>query len=118
MLAKLAELTGRPGPDPTLVRLTPLALRALNRMLRAEGADAPILGELATAPLDVLCAQAIRANGGIAGALTAAWLVERDETAAETLTAEEMCLGMTDHLAAMDELGARRTIRSGFTWST
>ncbi|MEU4246178.1 hypothetical protein AB0F15_02085 [Amycolatopsis sp. NPDC026612] len=165
-LAKIAELTGHPEPDPTLVSLTPLALWALNRMLRDEGADAPIAGELAMAPLETLCAhvadaspeiaeaevaawvahrsaadaaaeaadflreaagptqrlfallalgeagdagfadaRTVREEGGIAGAVMAAWLVERGETAAETLTADEMCLGMTDHLAAMDELG-------------
>ncbi|WP_410606959.1 hypothetical protein [Amycolatopsis sp. lyj-109] len=165
-LVKISELTGRPEPDPTLVSLTPLALWALNRMLRAEGADAPIVGELAGAPLETVCAhiadaspeiaeaevaawvahrspadaaaeaadflreaegpaqrlfallalgetgdagfavgRTVREEGGIAGAVTAAWLVERGETTAETLTADEMCLGMTDHLAAMDELG-------------
>ncbi|MGW3962237.1 hypothetical protein ACWED2_20625 [Amycolatopsis sp. NPDC005003] len=166
-LAEISELTGRPAPDPTLVRLTPLGLWTLNRMLRAEGVDAPVVGELATATLDILCAhvadaspeiaqaevaawaahrspagaaadaadfiretdepalrlfgllalgecgdaglaaaRTLRERGGIAGAVTAAWLVERGDTAAETLTEEEMCLGMTDHLAAMDELGA------------
>ncbi|MGW5740130.1 hypothetical protein [Amycolatopsis sp. NPDC003861] len=165
-LAEISELTGRPEPDATLVSLTPLALWTLNRMLRDEGADAPILGELATAPLEVLCAhvadaspeiaeaevaawvahrspadaaaeaadflqeaespaqrlfallalgetgdaglavgRTVREKGGIPGAVTAAWLVERGETTAETLTAGEMCLGMTDHWAAMDELG-------------
>ncbi|MEV5714354.1 hypothetical protein AB0L41_10665 [Amycolatopsis mediterranei] len=165
-LAKLAELTGRPEPDPTLIRLTPLALWALNRMLREEGAEAPVVGELAPAPLETLCvhlaesspeithtelaawvahrspadaateaaeflrsaespaqrlfallalgmagepglaaARTVRGEGGIAGAITAAWLAERDEIVTEALTAEEMCVGMTDHLAAMNELG-------------
>nr|AAS07751.1 hypothetical protein [Amycolatopsis mediterranei S699] len=165
-LAKIAELTGRPEPDPTLVSLTPLALWALNRMLRDEGADAPVVGELATAPLETLCAhvadappeiaeaevaawvahrspadaaaeavdflreaegpaqrlfalltlgaagdagvadaRTVREEGGIAGAVMAAWLAERSETTAESLTSEELCLSMTDHLAAMDELG-------------
>ncbi|MER6793752.1 hypothetical protein ABT262_17615, partial [Amycolatopsis mediterranei] len=44
-------------------------------------------------------------EGGIAGAVMAAWLAERSETTAESLTSEELCLSMTDHLAAMDELG-------------
>ncbi|SEB30075.1 hypothetical protein SAMN04489727_0259 [Amycolatopsis tolypomycina] len=165
-LAKIAEAVGRPGPDPTLVRLTPLAFWALNRMLRAEGVDAPVIGELAAAPFETLAdhlteaspevaeaelaawlahrspadaateaagflreaespaqrllallaleatgavgvaaARTVREEGGIAGAVTAAWLVERGEIAAGTLTADEMSLGMTDHLAAMDDFG-------------
>jgi hypothetical protein len=148
------------------VSLTPLALWALNRMLRDEGADAPIVGELAPGPLETLCvhlaesapevadaelaawvahrspadaaaeaaeflrgaegpaqrlfallalgmtgqpgsaaARTVRGEGGIAGAVAAGWLAERDETVAEALTAEEMCVGMTDHLAAMNALG-------------
>ncbi|WP_187414623.1 hypothetical protein [Nonomuraea sp. PA05] len=38
------------GPDLLLARLTPLALRCLREHLLAEGRDAPLIGELATAP--------------------------------------------------------------------
>ncbi|WP_206791050.1 hypothetical protein [Amycolatopsis sp. MtRt-6] len=165
-LAEIAEAVGRPDPDPALVRLTPLAFWALNRMLRAKGVDAPVVGELATAPFETLAdhlteaspkiaeaelaawiarrspadaaaeaaeflpaaespaqrlmallvldatgdagvaaARTVREEGGIAGAVTAAWLAERDESVAGSLTAGEMSLGMTDHLAAMDDHG-------------
>ncbi|PRX52628.1 hypothetical protein B0I32_13125 [Nonomuraea fuscirosea] len=38
-------------PDLPLVRLTPLGVRGVRERLLAEGRDAPLLGELATAPL-------------------------------------------------------------------
>jgi hypothetical protein len=165
-LAKLAELTGKRRPDPTLVSFTPIALWAMNRMLRDAKVAAPVVGEMAGETLDKLCAhvataspevadaelrawvthrspaaasdqaadflrrtespagrmfalqalgatgelgveaaRAIRAEGGVPGAVTAAWLVERGVTDAGTLTAEEVTTGMTDHLAAMEELG-------------
>nr|AXL06211.1 hypothetical protein [uncultured bacterium] len=165
-LAEIAELPGHADPDPTLVRLSPLGLWATNRRLRAEGVDAPVVGELAAGPLETLgahlaeanadvvdaeltawanlrspadtaaeaagflrraespaqrlfallalgkagdagiaAARAVRDEGGIAGAVTATWLVERGEADAGTLTVAEMRLGTTDHFAAMDELG-------------
>jgi hypothetical protein len=47
----------------------------------------------------------IRAEGGIAGAATAVWLVERGEVAPETITPDEMSLGFADHFAALHEQG-------------
>ncbi|MEV0350639.1 hypothetical protein AB0H88_33060 [Nonomuraea sp. NPDC050680] len=44
LLARLAE------PDLLLARLTPLGLRATRERLLADGRDAPLIGELATAP--------------------------------------------------------------------
>lgn len=165
-LAEIAELTGVTAPDPTLFRLTPIALWATNRMLRAEGTDAPVVGELARETLDKVCAHLgvsppeiaeaemtawvahrepsaaadeaadflrrtdapanrlfallalgrtgepgvtaaarVRSDGGIPGAVTAVWLVERDKVAPETITPEEMALGFTDHFAALHDQG-------------
>jgi hypothetical protein len=165
-LAKLAEITGVRDPEPTFVRYMPIALWAMNRLLRDEGVTAPVVGELAGESLAKLCehlaasspeaveteldawvthrspstaaeeaaeflrrtekpserlfalialgvtgepgltaAQGVHAEGGIPGAVTAAWLVHRGVVQAETLTAEEMRVGMTDHLSAMNELG-------------
>lgn len=165
-LAKIAELTGTPVRDPTLITFTPIALWAMNRMLRAGGMEAPVVGELAGEKLGPLCAHLarcapevaqaelsawvarrspdaaadeaaellrrtdspaerffallvlgeagepglaaaaeVRAEGGIRGAVSAAWLVNHGALEPETLATDEVALGMTDHLAAMHEMG-------------
>ncbi|KZB82578.1 hypothetical protein AVL48_08725 [Amycolatopsis regifaucium] len=166
-LAKLAEIAGSPDPDPTLIRLTPLAVWATNRELREAGVAAPIVGEAADQSLDdlsshlldatpkaidadlkawvrrrspldaateagellrtattpskrlfalialgetgesgLVIAAEIRAEGGLPGAVAGMWLSERGAVDRESVTRDEVVIGMTDHYAAMNELGA------------
>lgn len=46
-----------------------------------------------------------RSDGGVAGAVTTAWLVEQGAISAESVTEAEGKLGMTDYFAAMHEQG-------------
>ena len=47
----------------------------------------------------------IRASGGLAGAVAANWLVERDVIRLGSLTQPELLLGLTDNLAAVNQQG-------------
>lgn len=166
-LAKLAEIAGNPDFDPTLIRLTSLAVWATNRQLREAGVAAPIVGEAADRSLDelsshlldatpetidaevkawvgrrspldaateagellraaatpsrrlfalialgetgesgVATAAEIRAEDGLPGAVAGLWLSERGAVDRESITRDEVVIGMTDHYAAMNELGA------------
>ncbi|UUV35562.1 hypothetical protein NQK81_19625 [Amycolatopsis roodepoortensis] len=62
------------------------------------------LGE--TGEIGLETAAGIRAEGGLAGAAAAMWLSERGAVDRETITRDEVTLGMADHYAAMNALGA------------
>ncbi|MFI7118162.1 hypothetical protein [Amycolatopsis sp. NPDC049868] len=167
VLARIAEIAGKPDPSPYLVSLTPLAVWALNRELRAAGVDAPVIGDAAeeglgelsprlvgsapeiidaelkawvrhrsptdaaaeasaflhaarlpverlfalialgeTGEIGLKTAAGIRAEGGLVGAAAAMWLSERGAVDRETITRDEVVVGMADHYAAMHALGA------------
>ncbi|WP_236004836.1 hypothetical protein [Amycolatopsis pittospori] len=167
LLARVAEIAGTPNPSAAMVKLTPIAVWAINRELRAAGVDAPIIGEGAGEELGELCrrllgaapevvdgelkvwvrhrspsdatteasdflrvatlpserlfalialgetgesgiaaAAEVRADGGLPGAVAAMWLSERGAVGPETVTREEVVIGMTDHFAAMHAHGA------------
>ncbi|MBB5854776.1 hypothetical protein ACFQ05_15835 [Amycolatopsis umgeniensis] len=166
-LTSVAKVTGDPSPSPAMIWLTPIAVWAINRELRAAGANAPVVGESADESLDSLCsdlvgaapatseaelqawarhrspsaaieeateflrtttrpegrlfalialgatgtrgleaAAGVRAEGGVPGAVAAMWLSERGAVRRETITREEVAVGMTDHFAAMHVLGS------------
>ncbi|WP_228709323.1 hypothetical protein [Amycolatopsis keratiniphila] len=62
------------------------------------------LGE--TGEIGLETATGVRAEGGLAGAAAAMWLSERGAVDRETITRDEVVLGMADHYAAMHALGA------------
>ncbi|RSN56980.1 hypothetical protein DMH01_26270 [Amycolatopsis sp. WAC 04182] len=62
------------------------------------------LGETGELGLDA--AVGVRAEGGLIGAVAAMWLSEQGAADPETVTREEVVLGMVDHFAAMHALGA------------
>ncbi|WP_037314125.1 hypothetical protein [Amycolatopsis orientalis] len=166
-LAKVADISGNPDPDPTLIKLTPLTVWATNRELREAGVAAPIVGEVAGERLDKLGSQlldappeiidaeikawarhrspldaateageflrvatspserllalialgetgghgletaaGIRGEGGLPGAVAAMWLSERGAIGPDSVDRDEVLVGMTDHFAAMHQLGA------------
>ncbi|WP_233629557.1 hypothetical protein [Amycolatopsis sp. WAC 04197] len=62
------------------------------------------LGE--TGEIGLETAAGVRAEGGLVGAAAAMWLSERGAVDRETITRDEVVLGMADHYAAMHALGA------------
>ncbi|MEU3763965.1 hypothetical protein AB0E55_02835 [Amycolatopsis keratiniphila] len=62
------------------------------------------LGE--TGEIGLETAARVRAEGGLVGAAAAMWLSERGAVDRETITRDEVVLGMADHYAAMHALGA------------
>lgn len=62
------------------------------------------LGE--TGEIGLETATGVRAEGGLVGAAAAMWLSERGAVDRETITRDEVVLGMADHYAAMHALGA------------
>ncbi|MEU3621742.1 hypothetical protein [Amycolatopsis coloradensis] len=62
------------------------------------------LGE--TGEIGLETAAGVRTEGGLIGAVAAMWLSERGAVGPETITRDEVILGMTDHFAAMHALGA------------
>ncbi|OXM46749.1 hypothetical protein CFP71_36610 [Amycolatopsis thailandensis] len=166
-LASVTKVTGDPSPSPAMIWLTPIAVWAINRELRAAGVNAPVVGESADESLDSLCsglvgsaaaimdaelkawarrrspsatieeaseflrttkrpegrlfalvvlgatgepgveaAAEVRAEGGVPGAVAAMWLSEQGAVRRETITRDEVAIGMTDHFAAMHVLGS------------
>ncbi|MFC3449893.1 hypothetical protein [Amycolatopsis speibonae] len=63
-----------------------------------------VLGE--TGEIGLRTAAEVRAEGGLVGAVAAMWLSERGAIEPETVTRDEVTVGMTDHFAAMHALGA------------
>ncbi|MFD5246441.1 hypothetical protein ACFWIW_17950 [Amycolatopsis sp. NPDC058340] len=62
------------------------------------------LGE--TGDIGLETAVGVRAEGGLVGAAAAMWLAERGAVDRETVTRDEVVVGMADHYAAMHALGA------------
>ncbi|KFU82978.1 hypothetical protein SAMN04489729_4180 [Amycolatopsis lurida] len=62
------------------------------------------LGETGEIGLETVVS--VRAEGGLVGAAAAMWLSERGAVDRETITRDEVVLGMADHFAAMHALGA------------
>jgi len=62
------------------------------------------LGE--TGEIGLETAVGVRAEGGLVGAAAAMWLTERGAVSRETVTRDEVTVGMADHYAAMHALGA------------
>ncbi len=62
------------------------------------------LGE--TGEIGLETAVGVQAEGGLIGAVAAMWLSERGAVGPETVTRDEVVLGMADHFAAMHALGA------------
>ncbi|MFK0243596.1 hypothetical protein ACIQUM_02790 [Amycolatopsis azurea] len=62
------------------------------------------LGE--TGEIGLKAAMGVRTEGGLVGAAAAMWLSERGAVSRETVTRDEVTVGMADHYAAMHALGA------------
>ncbi|MDN5750951.1 MAG: hypothetical protein L0H64_20995, partial [Pseudonocardia sp.] len=87
----IREATGQKKPDPTLVALTPIGLWALNRWLVEQGVRAPVVGELAGAPLVELIDALSSADPEIVDAELAGWVAHRgaEQAAVEAQTVLE-----------------------------
>ncbi|MFJ8910371.1 hypothetical protein [Amycolatopsis sp. NPDC102389] len=85
VLAKIAEIAGKPNPSSSLVSLTPIAVWAINRELREAGMDAPVIGEAAEESLGELSPRLVDAAPEIIDAELKAWVRHRSpsEAAAE-----------------------------------
>ncbi|MFC5287108.1 hypothetical protein ACFPM7_08610 [Actinokineospora guangxiensis] len=87
---RLAELSGRPDPDMTFARLTPLGLWAAREVLAEAGFVVPLAGDLADQPWESLCDVVREAAPEVVEAAVAAWLAER-ETAEAAAELAEVC---------------------------
>ncbi len=81
----IREVTGQKKPDPTLAALTPIGLWALNRWLVEQGVPAPVVGDLADAPLADLIGALTHADPEIVDAELVGWVAHRgaEQAAAE-----------------------------------
>jgi hypothetical protein len=84
--AKIAEVAGRAEPAHTLVALTPIGIWAVNRELRAQGAQAPVVGESAGESFDAVCRVLEHASPDVVEDELASWVDARSaEDAADEL---------------------------------
>ncbi|WP_043631862.1 hypothetical protein [Nonomuraea candida] len=97
--------TGLAAPDLLLARLTPLALHALRTSLLARGRDAPLVGELATAPpAELLGVLSQHYPLPEAAAELNAWLSRPGQDVAALLQAVRDCPFRTRAAAMLDVL--------------
>lgn len=105
---KIAELVG-PDADPTVVAMTGIGLWAMNRQLRAEGADAPVAGELAEGSFDVLIPRLGMGEPDLVDREIAGWVAARP---AETAAAD-----IAGFIAASVEPGQRLLAFQALTYA-
>ena len=99
--AELAAWVAARGAEPAAAELVTYISKADEASQRLLGFLA--LGQAGAAGL--AAAAGLRASGGVAGALAAGWLMERDGLGTTAITPTELELGLADSLAAMCEQG-------------
>lgn len=103
----IREVTGQKKPDPTLAALTPIGLWALNRWLVEQGVPAPVVGDLADAPLVDLIGALVNSDPEIVDEELAGWVAHRgvERAAAELQTFLQAADNPAQRLLALTALG-------------